>query len=106
GPKHQSYVRNFLETTDPVAHRSWKFPGLKPVVREIDPRGLFANGLLVSRNIVRRNVVLSWIVLVSSNAAPIKALITFSRGRSRNGHLLCVQRRGTNHQQQVNWFHR
>src|SRR5438067_10338394 len=91
---------------DPVTHRSWKFPGLKPVVRKIDPRGLFANGLLVSRDIVRRNVVLSWVVLVSSNAAPIKAVIKFSRRRSRNANLLSIQRRGTSHQQDINYLHR
>src|SRR6266487_690435 len=95
GPKHQSDVRNFLELTDPVAHRDRKFPGLKPVVREIDPRGLLANGLLVSRDIVGRNIVLGWVVLVGSNAAPIKAVIKLSRGRSHNTNVLRVQRRGT-----------
>src|SRR6266487_6189534 len=106
GPKHQSDVRNFLKITDPVAHRGRKFPGLKPVVREIDPRGLFANGLLVSRDIGGRNIVLSWVVLVSSNAAPIKAVIKVSRRRSRKTNVLWVQRRGTSHEQQVNCFHR
>src|SRR5262249_30994048 len=104
--KHQPDIWNFLEITDPVAHRSRKFPRLKPVVREIDPRGLFANGLLVCRDIVRRNIVLSWVVLVGSNAAPIKAVIKLSRGRYRNTKVLCVQRRGTSHEQQVNYFHR
>jgi len=41
---------------------------------------LFTNGLLVSRDIVRRNVVLGWVVLVSSNAAPIKAVKSFPAG--------------------------
>jgi hypothetical protein len=50
--------------------------------------------------------VLSWVMLVSSHAAPIKAVIKLSRGRSRNTNALCVQRRGTSHEQQVNCFHR
>ena len=95
-----------FEITDPAAHRSWKFPGLEPVVREIDPGGLFANGLLIPRDIVRRNIVLSWVVLVSSNAAPIKARDKASLGRNRDTNGLCVQRRGTSHEQQVNCFHR
>jgi hypothetical protein len=62
--------------------------------------------LLILRDIVRRDIVLSWIVLVSSHTTPIQAVIEFARRRGRNMTALRVQCYGTSHQQQVNCFHR
>src|SRR5207253_8017168 len=104
--KHQPDIRNFSEITNPVAHLRWKFPRLKPVVCEIDPRCLFANRLLVPRHIIRRNIVLSWVVLVSPNPALIQAVIEFVGRRDRNMNVLCVQCCSTSRQQQVNCLHR
>src|SRR5439155_23698800 len=70
-----------------------KFPGFKPVVREINPRCLFPNALLVLRDITWRNIMLSWIMFVTSDATPIKAMIKFSTRRGRNGNVFRVQRR-------------
>src|SRR4030095_8789042 len=103
--KHQPDVRNFFEITDPGAHCSRKFPRLKPVAREVNPGGLFADRLLVSRDGIRRNLVVLWIVLVSSPTTQIKAGIEFPRRRRRNMTALRVQCYGTSHQQQVNCLH-
>src|SRR4029453_16659300 len=62
--------------------------------------------LLVSRHIIRRNVVLGWVVLISSNTAPIQAVIEFASWRDRNMNIFRVQCCGTSHQQQVNCLHR
>src|SRR5207237_4365996 len=104
--KHQPDIRNFSEITNPVAHLRWKFPRLKPVVCEIDPRCFVANRLLVPRHIIRRNLVLSWVVLFSPNPAPIQAVIEFAGRRDRNMNVLCVQCCSTSRQQQVNCLHR
>ena len=45
-------------------------------------------------------------VPVSSHAAPIKPVIKLSRRWNRNTNVMCVQCRGTSHEQQVNCFHR
>jgi len=84
GTEHQSDVWNFLEIPDPATHRDWEFPRLKPVVGEINPGRLFIDRLLVTRDIFRRDIVLSRIVFVGSNAAPIKAVIKLPSWRHRN----------------------
>src|SRR4029453_17339220 len=104
--KHQPDVRNFFEIMDPAAHRNRKFSRFKPVVGEVNPRDLFPDSLLVLRHIIRRNIVLSWVVLVSPNPAPIQAVIEFASRRDRNMNVLRVQCCGTSHQQQVNCIHR
>ena len=81
GTKHQPDVRNFLELTDPAARRGWKFSRFKPVVGEIDPCGSLADCLFVLCDVVGRNIVLSWIMFIGSNAAPIEAVIKLSRWR-------------------------
>ena len=88
--KHQPDIWNFLEITDPAAHFSRKFSRFKPVAGEINPRDLFADRLLVLLDIIRRHIMLSWVVLVSSNTAPIQAVIEFATRWDRNMNVLRV----------------
>src|SRR6266567_2732831 len=81
GSQHQTDIRNLFEIPDPAAHRAWKFAGLEPVVGEINPGGLFADCLLVMRSIGRRDIMLSRIVFIGSNAAPIESVVELVQRR-------------------------
>src|SRR4029077_13006782 len=106
GAKHQPDIWNFLEITNPVAHCGCEFPRFKPVVREIDPRCLFANSAFVSRDIFWRHIVLRRIVLIGSNAAPIQAVIKLACRRDGDANVLRMQSRRASRQQQMNYPHR
>ena len=84
GSQHQTDIRNLFEIPDPATHRAWKFAGLKPVVREINPRRLFADGLFVMPHVLRSHVVFSRIVFIGPNAAPIESVVELVRRRRQD----------------------
>src|SRR6267378_6699159 len=84
GSQHQTDIRNLFETPDPATDRPWKFAGLKPVVGEINPGGLFADSFFIMPDIFRRDIVFGRIVLIGPNAAPIESVVELVRRRRQN----------------------
>ena len=66
---YQPDIRNFIEISDPAAHRGWEFSGFKPVLERINPGGLFLPTRLLRsvQHLFRRDIVLGRIVLIGSN---------------------------------------
>jgi len=82
--QHQAYVRQLAEGTNPSAHFRGKSARLEPVVGEINPRGLFAEHLFITRDIGLRHVVFGRVVVVGPDSIPVESVIKFAVGGFRN----------------------
>ena len=84
-PQHQSHVRNFSKIANPGTSRGRKLTRFEPIIGEINPGRFFADGFLVTLNILWSDIVLGRIVRIGADPAEIKSVIEFSLRRRRDG---------------------